>query len=74
MNKLISAMKKTIKHYQYYGLKKTYNAVWYQVKIRLFKGKIYVDMTEKYKNFNFHLSLSHCREYACAVVIKENKF
>ena len=31
-------------------------------------------LRKKYKNFNFQLSLSHCREYACAVVIKENKF
>lgn len=59
------------------GIKKTEN--FKLIKILNKKNgipKIILDgyFKEKYKSFNFHLSLSHCREYACAVVIKENKF
>ena len=54
MSKLVNAMKKTKNYYQYYGFKRTCGAVWYQVKIRLFRSKIYVDMTEKYKNFDLN--------------------
>lgn len=55
MGKIQRTINKTTNYYKQYGFKKTCNAVWYQVKIRLFKGKIYVDMYEKYKNFDLNL-------------------
>lgn len=55
MEKVQTAFKKTKNYYKQYGFKRTCNAVWYQVKIRLFKGKVYVDMYEKYKNFDLNL-------------------
>lgn len=55
MGKIKRAINKTTNYYKQYGFKRTCNAVWYQVKIRLHKGKIYVDMYEKYKNFDLNL-------------------
>lgn len=55
MGKITRAINKTKNYYKNYGFKKTCGAVWYQVRIRLFKGKIYVDMYEKYKNFDMNL-------------------
>lgn len=54
MSKIENAIKKTKNYYKYYGFRRTCSAVLYQVKIRLFKGKIYVDMTAKYKNFDLN--------------------
>lgn len=55
MGKIKRAIYKTTNYYKQYGFKRTCGAVWYQVKIRLHKGKIYVDMYEKYKNFDLNL-------------------
>ena len=55
MGKIQRAINKTTNYYKQYGFKRTCGAVWYQVKIRLFKGKIYVDMYDKYKNFDLNL-------------------
>lgn len=55
MEKIQRVIKKTTNYYKQYGFKRTCGAVWYQVKIRLHKGKIYVDMYEKYKNFDLNL-------------------
>ncbi len=68
MNKIKNLIKKTKNYYQYYGFKKTCNAIWYQVKIRIFKRKVYIDMTEKYKNFD--LNIQNKKE--CAIY-KKNK-
>ena len=54
MSKIGNVIKKTKNYYQYYGFKRTGGAVLYQVKIRLFKGKIYINATEKYKNFDLN--------------------
>lgn len=55
MGKFQRTINKTINYYKQYGLKRTCGAVWYQVKIRLFKEKTYVDMYDKYKNFDLNL-------------------
>lgn len=54
MSKIGNAINKTKNYYKYYGFRRTCNAVLYQVKIRLFKGKVYIDMTSKYKNFDLN--------------------
>lgn len=55
MNKIKNLIKKTKNYYQYYGFKKTCSAIWYQVKIKIFKRKVCIDMTEKYKNFDLNI-------------------
>lgn len=54
MGKICRAIGKTKNYYKQYGFKKTCRAIHYQVKIRLQKGKIYVDMYEKFKNFDLN--------------------
>lgn len=54
MNKIKKVIKKTINYYEYHGFKQTCNAIWYQIKKRLFRGKTYIDMSSKYKNFDLN--------------------
>lgn len=56
MRKIKKYVKKVINHYKYHGLKGTWNAILYQIKIRcrLFKKKKYVSAFEKYRNFNLN--------------------
>lgn len=68
MNKIKNLIKKTKNYYQYYGFKKTCNAIWYHVKIKIFKRKVCIDMTEKYKNFDLNIK----EKKECAIY-KKNK-
>lgn len=54
MGKISRTISKTKNYYKQYGLKKTCNAICYQVNIRLFKGKIQVSMYEKFKNLDLN--------------------
>ena len=40
------------------------------------KPEIYLNgiLLEKYKNFEFHVSISHCKSYACAVVSSKKSY
>lgn len=54
MRKIKNYVSKVYNHYKYHGLKVTINAIIYKLKIKLKlnKNKEYIDVMEKYKNFN----------------------
>ncbi len=56
MRKIKSYISKVYNHYKYHGLKVTINAIIYKIKmkLKLNKKNQYIDVLEKYKNFNLN--------------------
>lgn len=56
MRKIKNYISKVYNHYKYHGLKVTINAIIYKIKVKLKIGqnKQYIDVMEKYKNFNLN--------------------
>ncbi len=56
MNKIKKYISKVYNHYKYHGLKVTINAIIYKIKIKLKlnRNNQYIDVLEKYKNFDLN--------------------
>ena len=56
MRKIKNYVSKVINHYKYHGLNGTWNAILYKIKMKfnIGKNKKYIDVLEKYKNFDLN--------------------